>query len=131
MGGRRPSGLPAWVKRDAEARSLAAPWPSRVAPTLTRASAAPQVEVQGWEEGFFGSWYLARVSSVDESSGVVTLRYTELLQEDGTAETETLRGISRLRPPLARHFLQGGARRPDAVRVRSAALRAAAASRGR
>ena len=88
--------------------------------------------MQGSEEGFFGSWYLARVSGVDEGSGVVTLRYTELLQDDGTAETEQLRDASRLRPPLARHFEQGGAKRPDTVRlVCCLALCAAAASRGR
>ena len=100
--GRRSACVPAWVKRDAEARLLR--FRCRVSrPALTRAcTPPPQVEVQGSEEGFFGSWYLARVSSVDAAVGTITLRYTELLQDDGTAETEVLHDTSRLRPPLAR-----------------------------
>ncbi len=76
--------------------------------------------MQGSEEGFFGSWYLARVTGVNESTGVITLRYAELLKDDGTAETETLHDAGRLRPPLGR-WLAGGSKRPQAVRLAAAA----------
>lgn len=72
--------------------------------------------MQGGEEGFFGSWYLARVTGVNEATGVITLRYAELLKDDGTAETETLPDAGRLRPPLGRWLAAGGAKRPQAVR---------------
>ena len=101
-------------------------------PALTRARAPPpQLEVQGSEEGFFGSWYMARVTSADEASGTIALRYTELLQEDGTAETEVLHDASRLRPPLARW--SGAPKQPAPVRcfVRSMLFSRAAAAASR
>lgn len=75
--------------------------------------------MQGCEEGFFGSWYLARVTAVNEEAGVIaTLRYFDLLKDDGTAETEALPDAARLRPPLGR-WLSGAERskRPLAVRA--------------